>query len=139
MPPVKDMPQGCAWGFFDRDGKKDELGSKHLKSLCPLSPSMEEGNTMVADTISTQPPHPRSRTRSKQVKTGRRVQLDWSLDNVNFPSIGRKTFEHKIVDLAPHGFTALDDEIHMNTQSGSQWDGLKHARSPLSGTQPPKV
>jgi hypothetical protein len=56
------------------------------------------------------------------VKTGRRVQLDWSLDNVNFPSIGRKTFEHKIVDLAPHGFTALDDEIHMNTQSSSQWE-----------------
>lgn len=64
---------------------------------------------------------------NKEVKTGRRIQLDWSLDNVNFPSVGRKVFEHKLVDLAPHGFKALDDEINMNTQSGSQWDGLKHA------------
>ena len=34
LPPVKDQPQGCLWGFFDQDGKKDELGSE---SLDPLS------------------------------------------------------------------------------------------------------
>jgi hypothetical protein len=77
---------------------------------------------------STQPPHaPVVLAATKEIKTGRRIQLDWSLDNVNFPAVGRKTFEHKIVDLGPYGFTALDDEVHMNTQSGSQWDGLKHA------------
>lgn len=27
LPKVKDMPQGCAWGVFDRDGKKDVLGT----------------------------------------------------------------------------------------------------------------
>lgn len=33
LPKVKDMPQGCAWGIFDRDGKKDVLGT--LNFLTP--------------------------------------------------------------------------------------------------------
>lgn len=27
LPKVQDQPQGCAWGVFDRDGKKDVLGT----------------------------------------------------------------------------------------------------------------
>ena len=27
LPKVEGMPQGSTWGFFDRDGKKDEIGS----------------------------------------------------------------------------------------------------------------
>jgi hypothetical protein len=40
LPKVKDMPQGCAWGLFDKDGKKDILGTLNLltpdvvKSAC---------------------------------------------------------------------------------------------------------
>lgn len=30
LPEVKDMPQGCAWGVFDKDGKKDLLGTLNL-------------------------------------------------------------------------------------------------------------
>jgi hypothetical protein len=30
LPKVKDMPQGCAWGIFDKDGKKDLLGTLNL-------------------------------------------------------------------------------------------------------------
>jgi hypothetical protein len=45
---------------------------------------------------------------------------------VQFPGFGRKEFNQKVVDLAPLGFAALDDEIYINTQSGSQWDSLKH-------------
>lgn len=33
LPKVKDMPQGCAWGVFDREGKKDVLGT--LNFLTP--------------------------------------------------------------------------------------------------------
>lgn len=25
---TEDQPQGCLWGYFDRDGRKDEIGSK---------------------------------------------------------------------------------------------------------------
>jgi hypothetical protein len=27
LPKVEGEPQGCLWGFFDKDGKKDECGS----------------------------------------------------------------------------------------------------------------
>jgi len=30
LPKVKDMPQGCAWGIFDKDGKKDAFGTLNL-------------------------------------------------------------------------------------------------------------
>lgn len=28
LPKIEGMPQGNTWGFFDKDGKKDEVGSK---------------------------------------------------------------------------------------------------------------
>lgn len=33
LPKVEGMPQGCAWGIFDRDGKKDMVGT--LNFLTP--------------------------------------------------------------------------------------------------------
>lgn len=30
LEPVKAMPQGCAWGIFDKDGKKDIYGTLNL-------------------------------------------------------------------------------------------------------------
>ena len=30
LPRVKDMPQGCAWGIFDKDEKKDVYGTLNL-------------------------------------------------------------------------------------------------------------
>lgn len=30
LPKVEGMPQGCAWGIFDKDGKKDLLGTLNL-------------------------------------------------------------------------------------------------------------
>lgn len=33
LPKVEGMPQGCAWGVFDKDGKKDVLGT--LNFLTP--------------------------------------------------------------------------------------------------------
>lgn len=57
---------------------------------------------------------------SREITTGEHIQLDWSLDNVQFPGFGRKPFEHKVIDLAELGFKAMDDEVYINTQSGSQ-------------------
>ena len=33
LPAVEGMPKGCAWGVFDKDGKKDLLGT--LNFLAP--------------------------------------------------------------------------------------------------------
>ena len=30
LPAVEGMPQGCAWGIFDRNGEKDKLGTLNL-------------------------------------------------------------------------------------------------------------
>lgn len=30
LPPVEGMPAGCAWGVFDKDGKKDVYGTLNL-------------------------------------------------------------------------------------------------------------
>ncbi len=38
LPKVESMPQGCAWGIFDKDGKKDLLGTLNL-----LTPSVVRG------------------------------------------------------------------------------------------------
>ena len=32
VPRVPGQPQGCLWGFFDRDGVKDEVGSMLTQS-----------------------------------------------------------------------------------------------------------
>lgn len=118
LPKVEGQPQGCTWGLFDHPtgtnattstAKKDEIGTLNL-----LTPAV------VAAAAS-------------EISTGEHIQLDWSLDNVQFPGFGRKEFNQTVVDLAPLGFKALDDEIYINTQSGSQWDSLKHFAHQKSG------
>ncbi|KAI7486623.1 hypothetical protein KC351_g3200 [Hortaea werneckii] len=112
LPHVDGQPQGSLWNFFDRpshggDGAesvpKDELGTLNL-----LTPSLV-------------------REASQEIQKGLHVQLDWGLDNVQFPGFKRRKFSHRVVDLySKVGFVSLDDEVHFNTQSGSQWDSLKH-------------
>ncbi|CAI6341017.1 unnamed protein product [Periconia digitata] len=110
LPSVEDEPQGCLWGFFDKDGKKDEIGTINL-----LSPT----NVLTA---------------SREIATGESIQLDWPLHNVQFPGFSRKPFEHTKVDLQPLiNFKGMDDELYINTQSGSQWDGLKHFAHQATG------
>lgn len=103
LPKVEGQPQGCMWGYFDKDGQKDELGTLNL---------------LTEELV--------RRAAAAEIRTGHHIQLDWPLENVEFPGFDRKKFEHKVIDLAPLGFASLDDEISINTQSGSQWDSLKH-------------
>ncbi|KAL7773173.1 hypothetical protein CFE70_003137 [Pyrenophora teres f. teres 0-1] len=111
LPKVKDMPQGNIWGFFDKDGEKDEVGTINL-----LTP------TVVAAAA------------SHEIKTGEHIQLDWELHNVQFPGFNRKHLEQKQIDFADFSaFCANDDELHINTQAGSQWDSLKHFAHQASG------
>src|SRR6186713_1946380 len=108
LPHVKGAPQGCLWGFYDSDDKKDEIGAINL-----LTPEVV-------------------RAASFEIQTGRSVQLDWPLNNLEFPGFGRKKFAQKVIDNTPKlGDCGFDDEIHINTQSGSQWDSLKHVSRTL--------
>ncbi|KAG4025882.1 hypothetical protein MFRU_049g00530 [Monilinia fructicola] len=109
MPPIPGMPQGTAWGLFDQNGERDNCGTLNL-----LTPE----NTLEA---------------CKEIKSGRSVALNWAIDRIHEPGFNREKPQHTIRDLTPLGFKAYDDVIHINTQSGSQWDGFRHwAHQPTS-------
>lgn len=72
IPPVKGMPQGTAWGLFDKNGERDNCGTLNL-----LTPE----NTIEA---------------SKEIKSGRSVALKcvffyyvpYSVPHLQFPCYG---------------------------------------------------
>lgn len=96
----------CSWGLFDKNGRKDELGTLNL-----LTPER-----VVAASRS-------------EIQTGQSVSLNWGLENVKFPGFGRTPLSQKIIDLGASSLNwcGHDDELTFNTQCGSQWDGLRHA------------
>ncbi|KAK6851720.1 hypothetical protein PG995_011845 [Apiospora arundinis] len=104
LPPVPGAPQGCLWGFYDRDGQKDKIGSINL---------------LTAEVV---------KEASTEIRTGKHVQLDWPLDSLKFPTWDRKILDHQLLDMSQTVYKsyAFDDEISINTQACSQWDGLKH-------------
>lgn len=102
LPTVQGMPHGTAWGLWDQNGERDNCGSLNL-----LTPE----NTKEAQ---------------KEIKSGKSVALNWNFECVHSPGFGREKPIHTFKDLKPLGFYAYDDVIHINTQSGSQWDGFRH-------------
>ena len=110
LPEVEGLPKGCTWGFWDRSGRKDELGTLNL-----LTPEVVK-------------------QAYKELKDGASVALGWSLTKPNAPNFWRKKLEHKLIDHADLGpYTGFDDEIHFNSQCSSQWDGFRHHAHTKSG------
>ncbi|KAH8664843.1 hypothetical protein BGZ61DRAFT_367242 [Ilyonectria robusta] len=101
IPPVKGMPHGCAWGIWDKDGVTDQVGSLNL-----LTPE----NVLEA---------------RKEIQTGVSVSLNWALERIIEPGHNRAPIVHNFLDLKPD-LVGHDDEIYINTQTSSQWDGLRH-------------
>ncbi|KAF2006249.1 hypothetical protein P154DRAFT_603719 [Amniculicola lignicola CBS 123094] len=69
---------------------------------------------------------------AKEIKTGEIVSVNLPLDVPNQPAFGREVFKHEIKVL--HEDIAYDDIYHMNTQSGTQWDGFRHFAHIPTGT-----
>ena len=107
LPSVPGMPHGCAWGLWDAPGKKDDLGTLNL---------------LTPDVI---------RAARDEIQLGISVAINWSLDNCATPHSHRKPPDHVIKPLPD--WVGHDDEISMNTQSGSQWDGFRHWAHQPSG------
>jgi len=104
LPKVDGMPQGCAWGVFDKDGKKDVYGALNL-----LTPDVVK-------------------SAYSELREGVSVSLNWPLGAIATPGFGRKGLKHTVISfldtpLAAHGY---DDELEFNTQCSSQWDSLCH-------------
>ncbi|OJJ63665.1 hypothetical protein ASPSYDRAFT_38279 [Aspergillus sydowii CBS 593.65] len=66
----------------------------------------------------------RVKAAAAEIKTGEMVRLDLPADVPKTPAFGREVFEHKIKPLGSG--VGYDDIYHMNTQSGTQWDGFRH-------------
>ncbi|RYP77579.1 hypothetical protein DL769_003352 [Monosporascus sp. CRB-8-3] len=105
LPPVAGMPQGCAWGFFDKDGKKDVHGCLNL-----LTPEVV-------------------REAYKEARDGVSFSLNYPMDFMRMHS-PRQPTEHKVIswreDLKMGNALVLDDAVSFNTQSSTQWDSLLH-------------
>ncbi|KAL2263512.1 hypothetical protein VTK26DRAFT_6413 [Humicola hyalothermophila] len=104
LPKVEGQPQGCAWGVFDKDGKKDVFGT--LNFLTPK---------VVA-------------AAAAEVKDGVSISLNWPLNGIKFPLPGRKPPVHMPKTLRSLGMEmdGWDDELEINTQFSTQWDSLCH-------------
>ncbi|WXC58593.1 hypothetical protein SNK03_004494 [Fusarium graminearum] len=89
-------PKYSAWGLW---GHNDELGT-----LNHLSP------TVTKDAV-------------KEIVTGQHISLNLSIDAFKQPmNPVRKPCRHHIIAKGH----ANDDELHINTQGSSHWDGLRH-------------
>lgn len=103
LPHIAGTPEGAAWFW----GGNDELGRLNLLTTERIAKATTEN-----------------------VKTGDVVSLDLPL-NIPGPSFfGRKPLKHRIKSI---GKGAFDDEISINTQSSSQWDGFRHFADPKTG------
>ena len=64
----------------------------------------------------------------EEIKTGKSVALNWGMEKLHEPGFGRLGLDHKFIDWRKkpgYDFYSWDDEITVNTQTGSQWDGLR--------------
>ncbi|GKT40863.1 uncharacterized protein ColSpa_01044 [Colletotrichum spaethianum] len=98
LPLGKDNPRFSAWGLY---GDKDELGT--------LNRLTDERVAAAA---------------RNEIRTGARVSLNWSLKAQPAPFFARRAFHHDL--MRKHPRFVNDDVWTFNSQSSSQWDGLRH-------------
>jgi hypothetical protein len=98
LPLDESGPHHNAWGLY---GTNDQLGTLNRLS-----------NDIVTSA-------------AKEIKTGKRISLNWPLDaQGSLPFFGRQAFHQKLYQKPPR--IVNDDVWTFNTQSSSQWDGLRH-------------
>ncbi|CAG2001443.1 hypothetical protein QX201_010765 [Fusarium graminearum] len=104
LPKVEGMPQGCAWGVFDKDGQKDRIGCLNLLTPRVIQEALKEAYDGVS------------------------ISLNWPIGALKKPGFLRKGLEHKVTSFkaSPFNFHGFDDEVAFNTQCSSQWDSLLH-------------
>jgi hypothetical protein len=96
LPSIPGAPEDAAWVW----GVDDNVGRLNL-----LTPT-------------------RVKAAASQIQTGEMARLDLPLNVPLQPAFGRQKFEHTIKPIVDG--VAYDDIYHMNTQSGTQWDGFRH-------------
>lgn len=57
IPIVPGMPKGCAWGLFDKDGKRDQLGTLNLitpETILEAKNEIQYGESVALKRVKTQ-------------------------------------------------------------------------------------
>lgn len=104
LPIRPDYPPHCAWGVF---GDDDQIGTLNL-----LTPE-------------------RVAAAARLVQNGQVFALNWELEQPDPPLFNRAGLRHTIQRRRRNVFDDLYDNF--NTQSSSQWDGLRHFGHPEHG------
>jgi hypothetical protein len=103
LPSYAELPDGSSWGVWPGD---EVYGTLNL-----LTPA-------------------RAAAAAELVQTGETYALNWAMELPDPPLFGRGAFEHEVVAGTSH----RDDVLHhWNTQSSTQWDGLRHVFHPTKG------
>ena len=97
LPLSKFGPGGNAWGLY---GSNDELGALNL---------------LTAGVV---------REAAKEIREGIRICTDLPLNFLTQPFFHRDVFKHEIRKKPDR--IVNDDWVGLNTQSVTQWDGLRH-------------
>lgn len=97
LPINSDHPPHSAWGVF---GDEDQIGTLNL-----LTPE-------------------RIAAAARLVKTGQVFPMNWDLEKPNPPLFSRQPLNHTIHRRRRNVFDDIYNDF--NTQSSSQWDGLRH-------------
>ncbi|CAI7614393.1 unnamed protein product [Penicillium pancosmium] len=90
LPPVEGMPQGCAWGVFDRDGEKDIFGTL---------------NILTPDVV---------KAAAQEVQDGISISLNWPIGSIKIPGFFRKSLKHKVMKMEDQSTDlhyGFDDEV----------------------------
>ncbi|KAI5803672.1 putative cyclase-domain-containing protein [Geopyxis carbonaria] len=96
LPLTTPGPRGNAWGLYGAD---DQLGT--LNQLTPAVVAAAAG----------------------EIQTGHRVSLDWPLNVPRLGFFGRPPVVHTVIQ---NGNNSMSDTLELNTQSSTQWDGMRH-------------
>jgi hypothetical protein len=112
LPAVEGMPQGCAWGIFDKDGKKDLRGTLNLLTQSVVAEACKEARDGVSISL-------KSVYVCGNHGLGRLTFSSWPLNGNKVP-MGRMATTHKVAKLTETGLSkqssGWDDEISFNTQ-----------------------
>ncbi|RDB20341.1 hypothetical protein Hypma_012594 [Hypsizygus marmoreus] len=105
LPTFDELPSfknftGCAWDVWPEN---DELGTVNL---------------LTEDVI--------RRAAKEEIQTGKSISLNWPVNFPENPMFHRKTPEVTYTLKLPGVLALRDDDINFNSQSGTQWDGMKH-------------
>ncbi|EKM74941.1 hypothetical protein AGABI1DRAFT_123433 [Agaricus bisporus var. burnettii JB137-S8] len=65
------------------------------------------------------------RASQAQIQVGKVCSLNWAMHKPSPNPLGRQAIKHKVARYSDSKFI-IDDEVSMNTQIGTQWDGFRH-------------